>query len=215
MPHASLARRFCDVAAEAFALRLYQGDGAFRRPASTTSNRVPKARHRKRERTLSRGTYQATVLGPQGGPNVTAEWRVDGALANAQSLATGGNASHALAASAGAHILELRVTDNSPIIHPTMRAGTASLRMWTINVAKASTATTIATIVPSPSVIGYPITVTASVAVIAPASGTPSGSVTITDGSANCVITLPANHCTFTPASLAAASNLRTMTPGR
>jgi len=66
---------------------------------------------------------------------------------------------------------------------------------------KANTTTAITAHTPDPSDVGAPIAVTASVSVPAPGAGTPSGTVTVSDGTANCVITLPASSCNLTPTS--------------
>jgi len=69
---------------------------------------------------------------------------------------------------------------------------------------KASTSTTLGTHTPNPSLVGAPIAVAASVAVTAPGAGTPTGTITVSDGSANCLITLPATGCSLTPTSAGA-----------
>jgi hypothetical protein len=65
----------------------------------------------------------------------------------------------------------------------------------------ATTTTTIVSHTPNPSPLGTPITVGASVAVNPPGTGTPTGTVTVTDGTTNCAITLPATSCLLTPAT--------------
>src|SRR5262249_56947672 len=47
---------------------------------------------------------------------------------------------------------------------------------------KANTATTIGTVTPEPSVVGQAYTVNVTVTAVAPGAGTPSGSVTVSDG---------------------------------
>jgi hypothetical protein len=66
---------------------------------------------------------------------------------------------------------------------------------------KANTTTAMTAHTPDPSDVGAPIAVTASVSVTAPGAGTPSGTVTVSDGTANCVITLPASSCNLMPTS--------------
>jgi hypothetical protein len=66
---------------------------------------------------------------------------------------------------------------------------------------KAATKTTIGTHTPNPVYPGMPLAVAATVAVTSPGSGTPGGTVTVSDGTANCVITLPAAGCSLTPLS--------------
>src|SRR5205823_5309415 len=69
----------------------------------------------------------------------------------------------------------------------------------TITVNKAATTTAIVTDSPDPSVVGQSYTVTYSVAAAAPGAGTPTtGTVTVSDGAANCTGTLPATNCALT-----------------
>ncbi len=63
---------------------------------------------------------------------------------------------------------------------------------------KADTTTTITADVPDPSVVGQPYAVTANVAVNAPGVGTPTGTITVSDGAQSCTITLPATSCNLT-----------------
>jgi len=63
---------------------------------------------------------------------------------------------------------------------------------------QANTTTTITDDTPDPTVVGQPYTVTASVAVNAPGAGTPTGTITISDGSQTCIINLPATTCMLT-----------------
>lgn len=68
-----------------------------------------------------------------------------------------------------------------------------------VSVGRASTTLSPAAITPSPSVVGQPVTVGATVSATAPASGTPTGVVTVS-ASANesCSYTLPATSCQLT-----------------
>ena len=67
---------------------------------------------------------------------------------------------------------------------------------------KANTITAITSDNPDPSVVGQPVTVSYSVAVQAPGSGTPTGNVTVSDGIVSCTATVSAGTCmlTFTTA---------------
>ena len=69
---------------------------------------------------------------------------------------------------------------------------------------KAGTTTTITDDTPDPSVFGQNYAVTASVAANAPGSGTPTGTITVTDGTNNCTITLPATSCNLPGTSVGA-----------
>lgn len=68
-------------------------------------------------------------------------------------------------------------------------------------VGKAGTSTILTAHTPAPSGTGSPIAVSASVAITAPGAGTPSGTVTISDGAANCLIALPATNCNLVSTS--------------
>ena len=62
---------------------------------------------------------------------------------------------------------------------------------------KADTATTILSDLPDPSNIGQSVVVTYSVSVNDPGSGTPTGSVTVSDGTDSCSATVAAPSCTI------------------
>ena len=71
---------------------------------------------------------------------------------------------------------------------------------------QAATSTAIVSDVPDPSVVGQAYTVTYSISVTAPGSGTPGGTVTVSDGTASCIGTLPATNCQLTSATTGAKS---------
>ncbi len=73
---------------------------------------------------------------------------------------------------------------------------------------KASTTAQITADTPDPSVFGQNYAVSASVAVNSPGAGTPGGTITVSDGTNNCTITLPATSCNL-PGN---AVGLRTLT---
>ncbi|MBS1967968.1 MAG: Ig-like domain repeat protein [Chloroflexi bacterium SZAS-1] len=68
----------------------------------------------------------------------------------------------------------------------------------TVTVGKANTTTTIASDTPDPSVVGQAVTVNYSVAVSAPGTGTPTGNVTVSDGTNSCTGTVAAGSCSLT-----------------
>jgi hypothetical protein len=72
---------------------------------------------------------------------------------------------------------------------------------------KADTTAAITGDTPDPSVTGAPVLVTYTVTVNAPGNGTPTGTVTVTDGVASCIGTLPALSCSIT-LTTAGAHNL-------
>ncbi len=59
---------------------------------------------------------------------------------------------------------------------------------------------------PDPSAAGEAITISVSLAAVAPGAGAPSGDILITDGSASCGFTLPQLSCEFIPKALGAAT---------
>jgi hypothetical protein len=64
---------------------------------------------------------------------------------------------------------------------------------------KASTKTTVTAHTPNPVNVGSPLAVTTSLTVTSPGGGTPTGTITVSDGSASCFITLPATGCSLVP----------------
>jgi PKD repeat protein len=63
---------------------------------------------------------------------------------------------------------------------------------------KASTTTAITSDLPDPSVVGQPVPVNYSVAAVSPGSGTPTGNVTVSDGTYSCTGTIAAGTCSIT-----------------
>jgi large repetitive protein len=71
---------------------------------------------------------------------------------------------------------------------------------------KADTATTITSDSPDPSIPGQSVTVQYSVAVNTPGAGTPTGNVTVSDGTVSCTGTVAAGQCSLTFTSAGAKS---------
>ena len=71
---------------------------------------------------------------------------------------------------------------------------------------KANTTTAITSDTPDPSVVGESVTVNYSVTVSAPGSGTPTGNVTVSDGTDSCTGTVAAGTCSITFISTGAKS---------
>jgi Ca2+-binding RTX toxin-like protein len=63
---------------------------------------------------------------------------------------------------------------------------------------KAETTTTVTSDNPDPSVVGQAVTVTYSVTPTAPGAGTPTGNVTVSDGTISCTATVLAGQCSLT-----------------
>lgn len=81
----------------------------------------------------------------------------------------------------------------------TFEASTGSL-LEVVN--KDASTTTIASVLPSPSVSGEAFTISASAAANLPGSGTPSGTITVSDGAGQtCAISAPSGTCTITEAT--------------
>ena len=71
---------------------------------------------------------------------------------------------------------------------------------------KADTTTSITSDTPDPSVVGQPVAVGYSVTVTAPGSGTPTGNVTVSDGTDSCTAAVSAGTCNITFTSAGAKS---------
>jgi CSLREA domain-containing protein len=71
---------------------------------------------------------------------------------------------------------------------------------------KADTTTTITSDNPDPSLVGDAVTVQYSVAPVAPGAGTPTGNVTVSDGTISCTGTVAAGQCSLTFTSTGAKS---------
>ena len=73
---------------------------------------------------------------------------------------------------------------------------TSASEAHTVN--QASTTTTITSDTPDPSLVGGAVTVNYSVAVTAPGAGTPTGNVTVSNGTTSCTGTVAAGTCSLT-----------------
>jgi len=79
------------------------------------------------------------------------------------------------------------------------------------NVVNGGSTTAITDITPTSSVVGQPYEVTFTVGAVAPASGTPSGTVTVSDGTgATCTGSAPSGSCALTSTSAGAKSVVAT-----
>ncbi len=141
-------------------------------------------------------TFTATVTGAT--PTGTVTFK-DGAtaLCSAVALTTGQAQCISGALAVGSHSMTAVYSGDS-----TNANSTSSIVNQVVN--KANTTTVIGTHTPNPSTVGLPIAVAATVSVTAPGAGTTGGTITVSDGTANCVITLPATSCNLTPTSTGA-----------
>ena len=73
---------------------------------------------------------------------------------------------------------------------------------WWGKLGVANTTTAITAHVPNPSFVDDPINVNVAVTVVPPSSGTPTGSATVSDGTTQCSIVLPATSCRLTFTSI-------------
>ena len=79
----------------------------------------------------------------------------------------------------------------------TFSASTSANAVHRVNAVKAATTTTITSDTPEPSNLGQDVTVSFTVAPVAPASGTPTGSVTVSDGVQSCSQSISLGRCTL------------------
>lgn len=132
----TLGAPFCDVASEAYALRLYEGGWGV--PPLGVRTIEPGTASPPGSVTLvagTTGTFSAQVLGPIAGPALEVVWSVDALPVSTTTAATGSTASYGYtAAGIGPHVLALRVTDRSPILHSTLRGSLAAEHSWNLTV---------------------------------------------------------------------------------
>ncbi len=182
---------------------IYSGDAAHASSTSAaltqTVNKVASATAIASSSTPSAGgtsvTFTATVTSGVGIPAGTVAF-TDGAASIAGCTAV------ALNAGGVATCATTALTVASHTINATYSGNTnynGSNATMTQVVTNATTTTAITSHNPSPSLLGGAVLVTATVTVNPPGSGTPTGTVTVSDGSAACAITLPATSCNLTP----------------
>ncbi|HSB56383.1 MAG TPA: PQQ-dependent sugar dehydrogenase [Nitrosopumilaceae archaeon] len=145
-------------------------------------------------------TFTATVTGSSGTPTGTVTFR-DGATTIGTGTLAGGTTTLTTASLAvGTHSITASFGGNS-VYNPS----TSSTLTQTVN--KGGTTTTISSNA-NPSGIGQPVTFTATVSPVSPATGTRTGTVTFYDGATTIGIgTLAANTATFTTTSLTTGSH--------
>jgi hypothetical protein len=149
-------------------------------------------------------TFTATVspVAPSTGTPTGSVIFKDGSTTLATVNLTGGSASYSTAALAkGSHSITVVYSGDSNFI-----TSTSSALSQTVN--QAATTTTV-TSSHNPSTYGQSVTFTATVAIVAPGAGTPSGTVTFKDGSTTLgtVSFSSQGQATFTTSALAAGSH--------
>ena len=138
----SLGAPICDVASEAYVMRLYEGGwglpaggvdviepGTESPPPGDVSVGAPGT------------TFAATLLGPAEGPELDVRWLVDDVEVSTASAASGATVSYELETTTGHHTVQLRVTDVGPVLHPTTRPLFARTRTWNVAVGAIATTT--------------------------------------------------------------------------
>jgi hypothetical protein len=138
----SLGAPFCDVAAEAYVLRLYEGGWGTPfggidviEPGSETP--APGAISAPFPGT----TFSAQVLGPIDGADLDVRWLVDDVEVAGSTAETGAFVFYTLETTPGFHTVQLRVTDVSSTLHPTSQIDHGRTRTWNVEVAAIPTTT--------------------------------------------------------------------------
>lgn len=133
-------------------------------------------------------TFTATVTGGSGTPTGTVQFQVDAVDTGSPVALSGGSAQLSTALDAGTHTITANYSGNG-----TYAAGSGSLANYVVN--QGATTVTISGDSPDPSVAGASYTVTFAVFVSAPAAGTPTGTVTVSDGTVSCTGSAPSGSC--------------------
>jgi len=176
----SLDRPFCDVASEAYALRLYQG--GWGDPAGGIDAIEPGSESPAPGLVVIPGarTFSATVLGPSDGTLLDVKWYLDETLVSSSSAQNGDVVSYPFDEPDGAYALEVDVVDTSTIIHPGVRPTLLHARNWSVIVSSSATTTTTVTVpsssttttVPPPSLCGPQPEPAAACTLADPSTGT-------------------------------------------
>jgi hypothetical protein len=138
----ALGYPFCDVASEAYVLRLTRSGWGF--PTNGIDLIEPGSESPSPGNTaivLPGAVFSAQILGPQAGPDLAVRWLLDDVEIESTTAPSGAIVSYALEAAVGIHRLELRVTDRSPIVHDTLRALVTRSRVWNVAVLPETTTT--------------------------------------------------------------------------
>lgn len=140
-------------------------------------------------------TLTASVAGAAGTPTGTVQFKVDGNNLNSAVTLSSGTALTSGSLAAGAHTITAAYSGDG-----TYGPATGSFGTYTVSLGATSTA--ISDNGSSPTIAGAAYSVSYSVAVTAPAAGTPTGTVTITDGAGgSCSGAAPFGSCQVTSSS--------------
>jgi uncharacterized repeat protein (TIGR01451 family) len=142
-------------------------------------------------------TFTATVTGSGGTPTGQVTFQEGAATIDTETLVGGVATLTKSDLSVGTHAIKAVYGGDA-----TFGGSTSNTISHVVN--KADTTTAITSDAPDPSVVGQPVVVNFTVSVDAPGVGTPTGNVTVSDGTASCVGTVAAGTCTLTPAAAGA-----------
>jgi titin len=153
-------------------------------------------------------TFTATVSSSGGTPSGTVQFYDNGSPLGGPQTLSGGSASVTTSSlSVGSHTITAQYSGDA-----NFNGSTGTL---TQVVNKANTTTTITSANPNPSVVGQPYTVSFTVAAQSPGSGTPTGTVTVSDGTgATCSGTLSGGSGSCQLTSTTAGAKTLTATYG-
>lgn len=216
----ALGAPFCDVAAEAYAMRLYQGSwgvpvggidliepGSESPPPGNSVEAYPGV------------THSARLLGPIGGPPVSFRWVLDDVYVSEGTAVSGETVSYVMSTTPGPHTLQLRVTDTSEILHPTTRPALARSRTWNVEVLPEPTTTTTVpttTLQPSTTTLvpttSLPVTTTTTLAATTTTTNTTTTTLAPTTTTSAPTSSLPATSTSTTTASIT-TTTVHTDTP--
>ena len=202
----ALGQPYCDVAAEAYAMRLYQGawgvpvggidliePGSETPPPGNSVEPYPG------------GTHSVRVLGPIGGPAVSYRWILDDIDVSTGTAGPGDTVAYTMSTTPGLHTLQLRVTDNSDILHPTTRPALARARTWNVEIGpEPTTTTTVSSTTLTTTTLGTTTSTT-----LAPSTTSTTATTTTTSSTST---TLPPTTTTSAPTSSLPVTSTSTTT---
>jgi hypothetical protein len=145
-------------------------------------------------------TATVTVDAPGSGtPTGNVQFQADGSnIGGSASLVSGVASKQTSALSVGSHVITGSYGGSTNF------AGSLGTLSPNQVVNQANTTTTINSVSPEPSAVGGTIQVFYTVAPVAPGAGTPTGNVTVSDGTNSCTADATAGSCSFIPAAVSA-----------
>ncbi|MDQ3997915.1 MAG: MBG domain-containing protein [Gemmatimonadota bacterium] len=147
-------------------------------------------------------SFTVSVVSPGSGIPTGAVTVSDGTASCTAAIAAGAGSCSLTPASAGTKTLTVKYAGDANFF-----GSSASVSH---QVKKGGTMVEITADTPDPSVFGNAFTVSFAVSAVAPASGTPTGNVTVSDGTATCTASVAAGTCSLAPASAGAKTLVAT-----